>query len=72
MTEASGWRPISEAPKDGRRIALAVMNPRICQWVLSEGYWWNSAVKPFFVFDGHGRYPQPTHWTDLPPQKDTP
>lgn len=79
--EPQGWRPISEAPKDGTRIILTNGN------TVAEGEWLH--VEPFVkeVRDGEGRYidqieneghddwidciggmlPPPTHWMPLPP-----
>ena len=53
---ALGWRPISEAPKDGRRVlAFAGSRPFIARHGRATGWW-----------DDNDLMRDPTHWMPLP------
>lgn len=67
MTDETGWRPISTAPKDGTQIlAFARAEPvfefmAVAQWAEANealgsvaGWFWPYAIRP-------------THWQPLPP-----
>jgi hypothetical protein len=59
---APGWRPISEAPRDGTRVM--VFDPTlnggfVCTARFWEGHWWGHSIGLDEMF--------PTKWQPLPP-----
>jgi hypothetical protein len=61
----AGWRDISEAPKDGSRILLA-MKDRTGEQMVYEGRW-NDKKKHFTSTNGFLLFDNCTHWMPLPP-----
>ena len=61
--DRAAWRPISEAPKDGTRITLAVAGGRV--W---PQCWWRKMQRVPDRWESFiGRVPiNPTHWMPLP------
>lgn len=59
----SEWKPITTAPKDGRKVLLG--NPAI----VGSGHYWQSANRRYprerWVWDGWPQH-EPTKWQPLP------
>jgi hypothetical protein len=58
LREATRWRPIAEAPKDGTPVELWAEGRRFanCYWMAVTRRW----------IDAGGRVSKPTHWRPLP------
>lgn len=72
MTDRHGWRPISEAPRDGTVVDLWAAGKRCadCYWEdygdpdISDAHWrqmYSEVVGPSFELDH-----SPTHWQPIP------
>jgi len=59
------WQPIETAPKDGTRVLLWVVPPRIWMPFEWRGGRWMGDDYPLNMAEA-------THWTPLPPQPDAP
>lgn len=66
--EKAGWRPISTAPRDGRKILLGHSQSApgyACEgaWLGEPGGW---AMRNYFVTRDRRLLTQPDQWRDLP------
>jgi hypothetical protein len=67
--KAGGWRPISDAPKDGTDILVGVQG---IGWPVRVAFWDEARGGVWSIWPGR-ELAHPTHWQPLPPPPtDTP
>ena len=69
LLDATEWRPIATAPRDGTRLLLYWFGSCGADEI-QVGRWENPGIGdyPGYWVDGYGGSCEPTHWRPLPPR----